>query len=54
MANIEIFSETGRELATNILSLWDKIPLEKRYYLLGYMQSEADKTLAQKSGEHGC
>lgn len=38
-------SEKGQSALVKMLNIFEKLPVEKQYYLLGYAQSEADKNL---------
>lgn len=44
----EVMTDTGRTALKRILLLMDEMPAEKLFYILGYMQSEADKNLQSR------
>ena len=41
----DFLSENGKSALVEMLVIFEKLPIEKQYYLLGYARSEADRTL---------
>lgn len=47
----KVFNDANRKVLVEMLVLFDQLPIEKQYYLLGYAQSEADKNLQGKAND---
>lgn len=44
-------TEVGKNLLAEALVLMNQLPENKQYYLLGYMQAEADRNLQGKAND---
>lgn len=42
-------TEKERRVLPELITLLNKMPKEKQYYILGYMQAESDRTLQDKA-----
>lgn len=42
-------TEKERKVLPELITLLNKMPKEKQYYILGYMQAESDRTLQKKA-----
>lgn len=47
----EVLTKKGQSALVKLVTIFEKLPVEKQYYLLGYAQSEADKNLQGKANE---